>query len=127
MSKDCIEKIRLISGTSYDQTKDFFESLITHVTLNYLEDKETYIPYLGSFKFIYKGDDIDSKGREAKIEVEFKADNNLKKIIGQIVDGDEIEIEKVLFKKVRYELEDISDPDLELKKKIKESEMKLTL
>jgi hypothetical protein len=125
-SRSTIEKIRLISGTTYDQCKEFFESLITHISLNYLEEKETYIPYIGSFKFIYDGDTIDSEGKEAKIKIEFSADPNLKKIIGQIVDGNEMEIDKMLFKKIRYELEDIADPDAEFRKKLKDTDLKLT-
>lgn len=107
-SKDTIEKIRLISGTSYEQCKDFFESLITYITLNYMEGKETYIPFLGQMKIKYLNDQITSSGKVANLIINIESDYNLQRIIGQIIDGDETEIHNLFSNKVKNELEGIA-------------------
>lgn len=103
--KDTIEKIRLISGCNYEASKDFFESLITLIIFNHLEGKETYLPYIGSIKLVYEGDQYIGTGKEAIVSLEYKPDYNIKKIIGQIVDGEETELRKILNKKFKIELE----------------------
>lgn len=115
-SKDTIEKIRLFSGSTYEQSKDFFESLVTYLVYNYLEGNSTYIPFFGSVKVNYEGDIVDAKGKEAVLSLDFEADSSLKKIIGQIVDGEETEVEKILKKKIRIELEETADPEIVFKR-----------
>jgi hypothetical protein len=107
IERDTIEKVRLISGSTSEQSKDFFESFITYIVLNYMEGKETIVPYLGVIKLNYEGDEIVKNGKEAKVSLEFIPNSNIKKIVGQIADGEETEIEQSFFKKIKYQLEEI--------------------
>ncbi len=108
--KDTIEKIRLFSnGLTYEQCKIFFETLITYLTFNFENNKETIIPYLGMIELIYDGDSITEKGREAKVSLKFEPNDNIKKIIGEIVDNEEDnEIEKkLIYEDMKQKMEEI--------------------
>ena len=103
--KDTIEKTRLVAGATYEQTKDFFESLYATLILNYLENKPTYIPYFGKLDFKYIGDEIKQGGKEAILSCTFEADYVVKKTVGQIIDGEETEIENLFLRKIKMELD----------------------
>jgi len=104
-SKNTIEQVRRINEYSYEDCKHFFESLVTHIILNYLDEKSTYIPYFGEVFIKYDGEDLVQGGREAKVSLSFIADQNLKKIIGQCIDGEETEIERIFKNKANQRLE----------------------
>lgn len=106
--KDTIEKVRLIAGCSFDQCKDIFESLVTFLILNFLEKKSTHIPYLGEINLTHTNDVITSSGKIANISLSYTPDINIQRIIGQIADGDETEIEKLFITKIKDELEEIA-------------------
>jgi hypothetical protein len=103
--KNTIEQIRLINEYPLEDCKHFFESLVTHIFLNYLDEKPTYIPYFGEITLKYDGEDIVQGGREARVSLSFIADQNLKKIIGQSIDGEETEIERVFKSRANHRLE----------------------
>lgn len=106
-SKNSINDIGLITGISYEQSKDFFDSLLFYIVLNYLENKPTILPYIGEFKLIHNGDIITTDGRIANISIEYVPDDSVKKIIGQISDKENIvEIEEFLKSKIKNELEE---------------------
>jgi hypothetical protein len=106
-AKDIIEKIRLFAGNdfTFDQVKKFFDFLLVCIIYDYIEDKPTTIPYLGSIFLKYDGDKVVAKGKEAEVSLQFTPDYNIKKIIGQIVDKDDTEIEKLLRTMIKKEFE----------------------
>jgi len=110
-AKDTTEKIRLFTGLTYQQVKDVLESFYTLVTINYLEGKTTHIPYLGEISIEYKGDEIKAGGREAILHLSVDADSMLKRVIGQIQDGDETEVERIFLDKIKMELDTKANGD----------------
>jgi len=108
--RDSIKKISLISGVEdFDQYKTFFEFLVIHIILNYLDGNKTYIPYLGSI--VFKGDNNTSE-----VNFEFELSENIKKIINQIKSGDmEIDIKKTIMRMIKNDLSLTIDPDLKYK------------
>lgn len=103
--RETIEKVRLIAGCSPDQCKDFFESLLTYIIQNFLENRDSTIPYLGEIDISYLGDEITSEGKIAKVSIQICPNYNLQKIIGQIADKEETEIHKIFKQKIKNELE----------------------
>ncbi len=104
-SKETIEQVHLLSGRSQDDVKLFFTTLVQLLTLNYLEGKGCAIPYIGQLKVVYEGEVIRSKGKEAKLGVKFDPDASLLRIVGQIADGVETDIEADLSKSIKKALE----------------------
>ena len=101
--KDAIKRVSLISGQDYNLTKDFFESLVSFLIFNYIEGKDTTIPFIGNLEF------IDTE--EFPI-CKFYFSDNLKKIINQIKEeGMENEIKKIYERKIESELSIIAEPD----------------
>lgn len=106
-SKKLMYQISLMSGYSIEMIKEFFESLITIIILDYIEKKSTCIPFLGKIEINYKGDKIKKGGKQAIIELTFKASDYILRNIGQIEDKDLCDIENLLMKKIRLNLEKI--------------------
>lgn len=93
-SKEAIEKVHLISEQSLEDTKIFFEALLTYIVLNFAEGQPTVLPGIGELHIQHLHDDITSEGKKAVLQLDFFADDYLTKNIGQIVDKEESEIEK---------------------------------
>lgn len=104
-SKRTIRQISLITGQTFDITREFFESLFTIILLDYLEEKPTNIPFFGKVKIEYKGDKMKKGGKQAVVEFDFKPSNYLLRNIGQIEDKTSCDIEKLFKKKIRFNLE----------------------
>lgn len=103
-AKETLEKLHLISGFTIENIREVFESFLTLIVLNYLEGKETDIPFLGKFKLEYKGDRMNKKGKQAIVELNFKASDTLLKNIGQIEDKEQSDVAEMLIKKIRFHL-----------------------
>lgn len=103
--RDTIENVKLISGVTNEQCRDFFESLVSYIVLNYLQEKPTHLPFLGDITISHDADEITSEGKLAKLSIQITPDFNLQKIIGQIADDEETEIEKIFRDKTKSELD----------------------
>jgi hypothetical protein len=57
-NKDLIEKMHLISGESKDSIRNFFESLVTLLLVDYLENEKTSIPFFGNVKIKYEKGEV---------------------------------------------------------------------
>ena len=105
-SKQTFEKLFLVSSAAnIEKVKDFMEALLTVVVLNYMEGKPTYIPFLGEIEIEFNGDLITTKGREAQVKVQVTPDDKLKRVVGQIQDNVENDIEKMFIQKMRTALQ----------------------
>lgn len=69
--------------------------------LNYMDDETPHMrfPLIGDFEFVYQGDVLKDKGKQAQVSLKFHPDDYLLRVIGQIKDGSENEIEKYLKQK----------------------------
>ena len=56
---------------------------------------------IGTMSVRYCGEDITAIGKEAKVEISIEPSKFLKKTIGQIKDGEESDIEKLLENKIK--------------------------
>jgi len=101
---EVIEKLHLLSGETIETTRNVFESLITQVAINYMNNSPTVIPFIGELKVTYLKDEIKKEGKLAVLETVLIPDPTLLKVIGQIEDKDEIDIEKTLKQKVSENL-----------------------
>jgi len=95
--KDALRYIRLLFGKPANEVHDLFESVGIAAVLSYLKKQDIVIPYIGKIKIIYDGDNLTSKGKEAKLQCEFYPSHFMKRNIGQIEDeADTTEVEKIL-------------------------------
>lgn len=102
--KDTVERLHLLSGLGKEDSRNFFESLLTLIILDYLEGEETYLPFIGRVKVHYKGDRYEGDVKRAILDIDFQPDDMLIKNIGQIEDGDSSDIEEVFEKRLRNAL-----------------------
>lgn len=99
--KDIIHRVHLLSGRSYDEVNEIFESLCLCATLAFLEKEPIDIPLFGKMEVFYKGDKVTEKGREAQLDIKVTPSPALKRVIGQIEDETETDIEKSLQTKIK--------------------------
>ena len=103
-NKDTIEKLHLLTGESKETVRRFFESFAFLVTTNFLDDEWTNIPFFGDVKLHHVGDENVRGGKRVQLELDFEAEENLLKNIGQVVDGDTSEIEQVFMNRIHSAL-----------------------
>lgn len=98
--KQSIQELHLLTGFSYDECKEFLEGLAVMVFYHYIEDRDTHFPLLGDLYVGHVRDKITKQGKEAQLSTSFEPDSFLKRIIGQVADGKETDIEKQLRYKI---------------------------
>lgn len=101
MNKDTIDKMYLFSGENKNLIRTFFESLISIIMLDYMEGEETNIPFFGTIKIEYEKDEIIDGEKEAKVSLDFTPDPTLLKNVGQINDGEESDVKKMIILRMR--------------------------
>jgi hypothetical protein len=94
--KEAMRVLQLIFGRPANEINELFESVGISAVLSYVKKESIVIPYIGKIKLSYEGDSLTMKGREAKLKPEFIPSPFLVRNIGQIEDGAETEIEKIL-------------------------------
>lgn len=98
--KEAIHKIHLLTGKSVEDVRDVYEGILFMVLLAYLEKEPVYFPFFGEIELKYLQDRITQKGRVAEIDIDFSPNEFLLRIIGQIEDRDESDIEKILKERI---------------------------
>ncbi len=83
---EVINSIRNLSHENVERIHNIFNALMTQALMNYTENEPMVIPGFGTFLVKYKGDEISSQGREAKIEVFFDPSPTFKENIGAYED-----------------------------------------
>ena len=104
INRDSIDKIHLFSGESKQMIRTFFESLISIILLDFMEESETNIPFLGTIKLQHTGDKDIGGLKEAEVSVIFTPDPSLLKNVGQITDNEECDVEKMIKMRVHEAL-----------------------
>lgn len=99
--KDLVYRVHLLSGKSMADISEMFESFCICMVLSCLEEEDLCIPMIGSMSVKYDGEEISAIGKEAKVNINVNPSKFLKKVIGQIKDGEESDIEKSLENKVK--------------------------
>jgi hypothetical protein len=99
-AKEILEKIHLISGVKKDDVTSVLESLTILIVLNYLNNEDTYIPFIGNCSLRYKGDKTVDGKLEAVVECEFNIDDFLLRNIGQVEDDGVTDAEKILKRRI---------------------------
>ena len=105
--KDIIHRVHLISGKPYGEVTDVIESLCIVCVMAYMEKEPIDVPMLGRFEVKYNGDKIVNGEKEADITINITPGAFIKRVIGQIEDGDESDIEKILKEKIRKLLKEM--------------------
>ena len=100
VKKKDIFDLTLFSHKNEAELQKIFNVLIFKFFLDFTENKSTYIPNLGNFKFIFEGDEIVGMKKKAIIKCEFKADDKFSKLIGEFIDDSETSIEKYFKEKI---------------------------
>lgn len=102
--KDTVERLHLVSGMGKENSRNFFESLLTLIIIDYLEGESTYLPFIGEIKINYAGDTFHKDKKKAVLRIDFSASDELARNIGQIEDGDETDIEGVFEQRLQNAL-----------------------
>jgi len=87
--KKAILQISLISGIDEHKIQEVFESFLILFMLDYYSKKSIRIPLLGNFLVRYTGENISDLGREATVDAFYNPSDEVKRIIGQLVDIEE--------------------------------------
>lgn len=106
--KDLIYRIHLLSGKSMSDITEMFESFCTCAVLSCLEEEDLCVPMIGSMSVKYAGEELSAIGKEAKVQITVEPSKFLKKIVGQIKDGEESDIEKSLENKIKNILKSLA-------------------
>ena len=105
--KSVIEEIATLSGHSVATVRDVLESTFLRQLEFIMCDEEIMVPFLGSVLVRYKGDNYISGLREANVECFFAASDLLKRVVGDIQDGESELIGQLLQKKIKSGLQEI--------------------
>lgn len=85
-SKEMINLIHLYSGKSIEEVESVFRTLLIGLVMDYLDDSDSYLPYIGNISVEYKGDCVIDGGKEAVLSIKIKPCDLLKSLIGQVED-----------------------------------------
>lgn len=99
--KDIIHRVHLLSGKPYDEVNEIFEALCLCSVLAFLEKEPIDIPLFGKMSVSYSGEELTEKGKEAQVRIDVTPSPALRRVIGQIEDEVESDIEKSLQTKIR--------------------------
>lgn len=102
--KETVEKLNLLSGLGKESSRNFFESLLAQIIIDYLDGESTHFPFIGTITIKYKGDRFEGDIKKAILDIDFVPDDMLIKNIGQIQDGDETDIEEIFEKRLQNAL-----------------------
>lgn len=103
-NKDTIEKIHLLTGETKGAVRQFFESLIFILTVDYINNESTNIPFFGEITIKNMGDTLEKGGKRVNLVIEFDPEDIFQTNVGQIEDGEQSELEKVLRNRIRNSL-----------------------
>jgi hypothetical protein len=107
--KDALHRIHLLSGKSYEDVREVYEGFLYSIVLSCLEKEPIYLPFFGEMEIRYIRDSITDDGREAELDITFSPNKFLKRIVGQIEDREESDLERFLKDKIRENLDDLLD------------------
>lgn len=95
----------LAQKVTMEETTSLLESILIWSVLQYLDNSSFHIPYLGKLKIYYRGEDIVDGEKEARLSISVTPTDLLKRIIGQVEDNKNTEIDSAFIEKILYEIE----------------------
>lgn len=107
--REALHRIHLLSGRSYEEVREVYEGFLYSIVLSYLEKEPICFPFFGDMEIRFLKDSITENGREAELDISFQPSKLLKRIIGQIEDREETDLEKILKAKIHESLNDLLD------------------
>lgn len=86
--RDTIKELRTLTGLKEGEISSVFKALSYMMAIgNYYNDETITIPYFGTFKLKFDGDDIDKEGnRVAKVTGFFSLADEIKRNVGIVED-----------------------------------------
>jgi hypothetical protein len=104
--KELIEEISAFSGHSPTLVRDVLELVFLRQIENIMRGVDFRVPYIGRVKPIYNGDVFVGGEREADVTCLFAPSELLKRIIGDINDGESDILSDLLNKKFKSALQE---------------------
>jgi len=90
-----LNRLHSFSGIKQEDIRDLFMALAYEIMVDYRNGKPATIPYLGDLYLSYIGDSLRPDGLvDAKVDVKLDLCQDMIRAVGQIVDGEESDIEK---------------------------------
>jgi len=96
---------QLTSLRDGSSVKDIFTTLMLKIALDNYDEQPTHIPYIGKMKITKVGEVVDKGKKEAQLKIEIEPSKFLTRLIGQISDNTETDIDQFLIDSVIFELE----------------------
>jgi hypothetical protein len=91
-----MDNISILTGISLEQIREVFEFLLLLQLTQFLDGHPINVPYLGSLKVEFEKDEMIRGHKRAILRTEFKDSELLKRIIGEIEDGENTTIMSIL-------------------------------
>lgn len=105
--KDVFNQIHLLSGRNYEEVQAVYEGFLYSIILAYIEKEPIHFPLFGEIEIQFLRDTLVKEGKEAELEISFQPSKFLKRVIGQIEDKEESDVEKLLKSRIHSALADI--------------------
>lgn len=105
--RDLCEEISTLTGYSPMVVRDILEGTFLRQLELIMRNKEVLIPFLGKMLIKYNGDDFVAGTRVANIDCLFSPSDLLKRMVGDIKDGESDILRNLLSKKISKELRSI--------------------
>jgi len=97
--KSMVEEISTLSGYSTSTVREVLEFAFLRQVEQYIDTTEMNVPFIGKVKILNKGDIFISGAKQADIDVFFSPSDLLRRIVGDVEDGESNLIENLLQKK----------------------------
>lgn len=97
--KSLVEEVSTLSGYPSATVREVLEFVFLRQIEQYSDTTEMNVPFIGKVKILNKGDTIISGAKQADIDVFFSPSDLLKRVVGDVEDGESDLIENLLQKK----------------------------
>lgn len=99
--KNLVSEISTLSGYSQAIVREVLEFTFIRQIEQYLVNQKMPVPFLGELNISYAGDNYTNGEKEAQISAVFEENSFLKRVIGDIEDGDIPIIKDLLEQKIK--------------------------
>lgn len=99
--KSLIQELSILSGYSQSIVREVLEFTFIRQVEQYFVNQKMPIPFLGELGLTYKGDIYTDGEKEAILESSFEFSTLLKRVVGDIEDGDITLIKDLLEQKIK--------------------------
>jgi len=106
-----IQEISTISGYTESQVREVLEFTFLRQVEQYIEGGKINIPFIGTCKVDYEGDDFVSGAKLARIKTELTPSLLFKRVVGGAEDGESAIIEDLLQGKIKAALQTVLDKE----------------